>query len=135
MGPVLNITSPAAFAVVGSGVVMGSLADGIHRVTVTGVDDYGNQTSELVDFTVDATGPLLVVSAPVAGGSYVSPKNAFFTATEAATFYCAIDAGPTFICTSPYAMSLSAGTHQLRVYATDQLGNTGSTVSRTFTIL
>jgi hypothetical protein len=164
-GPVLNITNPTGSSAVGpvftltftssdatavhtctldgsvtacstgAGVAMGPLADGFHQVTVTGVDDYGNQSSELVNFIVDATGPLLAVSEPVASGSYASPKNAIFNSTEAATFYCEIDAGPTVICTSPYAMSLSAGAHQFRVYGVDQFGNTGATVSVNFTIL
>ncbi len=52
-----------------SGDNLDALSDGAHTVTVSGADQWGNETTASSTFTVDTTGPAIAISKPANGSS------------------------------------------------------------------
>jgi len=109
-----------------------SLADGAHTIDVRATDRAGLQRTVSVSFTLDATGPLLSITAP-ATGAYLSTGAVLvtWTASDVGTGLAMIEvrvdggtwavlAGTATTYTTP---ALTDGAHTVDVRATDNAGN------------
>jgi DNA-directed RNA polymerase specialized sigma24 family protein len=109
-------TSPQSFA---------NLTEATHRFAVKARDRAGNVdgTPAVVRWAVDRTPP----DTSIRGGGGVTGRTASFTlaATESGVgFSCSLDDAGFTACSSSLVLSgLGAGTHTLRVLATDEAGN------------
>ncbi|MDX6726126.1 MAG: large repetitive protein, partial [Baekduia sp.] len=129
----------AAFAPCTSPVSPGGLVDGAHTVRVRATDAAGNTDASPASFTwtVDATAPDTSITSGPSGVTSAPTASFDFDAGEAgASYECRLDAGAWAACTSPQAYgSLSDGSHDFDVRATDALGNVEPTpASRTWTV-
>lgn len=111
--------------------------DGARTLTALAVDASGNQaTSAAATVTVDNTAPdTTIVAGPT--DTVTSATATFeFTATEAATFECALDAGAYAACSSPMTYDeLAEGEHTFAVRAIDAAGTVDATpATATWTI-
>jgi hypothetical protein len=119
-----------------------SLADGPHTLSVRATDPAHNtdQTPATRSFSVDATGPVVTLTAGPAAGSVSSRNVATFEFTSddpAATLECAADGGAFGACSSAASDTigpLGDGVHTFQVRGTDQLGNVGAAAARSFTV-
>lgn len=107
-----------------------SLAQGLHKFSVTAADSLGNVNTVPATFqwTVDLTAPLATIINIVPAGAInnTSAKEFTFIANEAAYFQCSVDASAFSTCVSPVAVNgLSDGTHWFEVRAIDLAGNQG----------
>jgi hypothetical protein len=112
-----------------------SVADGPHTFTVTATDQAGNSaTSATWSWTVDATKPSTTITSYPPNPSTQDTATFTFTASESnVTFTCQLDANAAATCTSPITYTgITAVQHTFKVYATDQAGNVGTTVSYTW---
>ncbi|HEX5928596.1 MAG TPA: S8 family serine peptidase [Solirubrobacterales bacterium] len=99
------------------------LPDGPHVFEVEGVDVAGAASFA---FTVDTTAPAIAIGQQPAPISTTTKPTFGFTVGEPASVSCAIDAAVAQPCRSPHApaQSLADGSHQFKLTATDQVGNT-----------
>jgi hypothetical protein len=114
-------------------ITLEALTDGEHTFEVRTYDFAGHvdATPAKRVFVVDTVGPEVTVSSLRAGDDGV--LTAVFSAEGAVR--CAVDSTELEACTSPFTRGgLSAGTHVLRLQATDDLGNAGPVVERTFVV-
>ena len=103
--------------------------DGSHTIQFHATDNAGNvEAVKTKTFTVDATGPTIVITAPAVGAVYLLNASATssFNCTDAVSGIAACN-GPSTINTS------SVGSHSFVVTATDRAGNT-STLTRTYAV-
>jgi hypothetical protein len=132
------------------------LPDGTYTTTITQTDSSGNASSASpATFTVDTAAPALTLTTPAAGGQ-AAPTAAFAgvggTAPgDGAVVTVTVHAGDTtggalvqtipvtrdpangsYSATSPFA--LAAGTYTVVATQADDVGNSGSTTARTFTV-
>ena len=120
-----------------------TVLDGTHTFKVQAKDAAGNVSAVVQrSWTVDATGPIVVISSPALGASYVrsADVDAGFTCTDAPrpapTCTGAITAGPTGlgpISNGGHLPTGTAGTYTLTVTSTDTAGNT-TVATRTYTV-
>ncbi|MDW5562250.1 MAG: carboxypeptidase regulatory-like domain-containing protein [Methanomassiliicoccus sp.] len=108
------------------------LADGEHNVTLKAEDYAGNWNSTYVEFEIDATAPVVTITAPVDGVHTVAREATVeWTAYEAGsgldrTEY-SVDGGA-FIVTTDLSLELTDladGEHTVTVRAVDMAGNVG----------
>jgi len=131
-----SLDGQANITVIGNTTLLG-LSDGIQTITVYGTDIAGNTgSSDIVYFTVDT------VSVSI---DLLSPENKTYT-TDSVSLSFAVDEETSWIGYSLDGQAnntitgdttltgLSDGTHSLVVYASDMLGNTGSSDTVYFTI-
>ncbi|HEY3451114.1 MAG TPA: YCF48-related protein [Myxococcales bacterium] len=107
--------------------VYGDEGDGEQPIHVRAVDLAGNVGEADGFFTVDTTAPK--VSFTRVPGTLTNQANGSieFSADEPATFTCEVDQAGGQPCTSPLSYSgLAEGQHQIKVSATDDVGNQGS---------
>jgi predicted outer membrane repeat protein len=109
-----------------SGQAYAGLADGRHTFSVRATDSAGNPEAESASYgwTVDTVAPDTTIgSAPEDPTN--SPAASFaFSAGEAASFECKLDAGEWAACASGQAYAgLANGRHTFSVRATDRAGN------------
>jgi hypothetical protein len=125
--PFAPCTSP--FAVAG-------LGQGEHTFAVRAIDLAGHvdPTPATRTWTVDTIPPDVTISAGPANGSASGPRVSFVFAASDGTLTCSLDGRPFTACASPAAFSLPAGTHELRIRATDLAGNTETAV-RAWTVV
>ncbi|MHC1625390.1 MAG: CARDB domain-containing protein, partial [Methermicoccaceae archaeon] len=107
------------------------IADGNHTITVYARDRAGNTASEMVNFTSDATPPVITIISPTAT-TYNTP-NIVLNATFNEPVYVRYDFDGV---TSPWSLSLvnelnrsfiaGVGSHTITVYARDEVGNSAS---------
>jgi Bacterial Ig-like domain (group 3) len=110
------------------------LADGEHTVTVKATDGVGNTSQDRHTWTVDATAPIVAITAAPPALTNSRSAGFSFTATEQATFQCKLDASAFVSCTSAKSYSdLGDGTHTFTVKATDAASNSAET-SHTWTV-
>ena len=101
------------------------LADGSHTFSVAARDGAGNQdaTPPSRTFTVETRPP----DTTIAGPSLTNQTRPAFalSATEAATFECALDGAPPAVCAADYTPTTpqADGPHVLRAWAIDGAGN------------
>ena len=112
-----------------------NLADGPHSFTVRATDAAQNTADAIRAWAVDATPPTVQITGDKPGDPTNSTSATFtFTASEASTFVCKLDAGVSAACTSPKGYSsLADGQHTFTLQATDAAGNTNQ-VSYTWTV-
>jgi outer membrane protein assembly factor BamB len=116
-------SSPASFT---------GLADGSHTVTVTVADGSGDTAAASVQFTVDATPPVVAIATPAPGAVTGSAVSVAFSAGDGTgsgvvATSCSLDGAAPASCTSGQAYSgLVPGLHAVTVLATDAAGNVGS---------
>jgi RNA polymerase sigma factor (sigma-70 family) len=74
----------------------------------------------------DTTAPTVTISSGPPATTTSTSATFVFSASEAATFACALDGAPATACASPASYSnLAIGSHSFAVQATDAAGNTG----------
>jgi hypothetical protein len=104
------------------------LADGSHTFTVSATDAAGNSGQASYNWTIDTVGPAVTIATKPDNPSNVKSPTFGFSASESATFTCALDAGAFTPCTSPKSYSaLADGVHTFTARATDAAGNSGTT--------
>lgn len=131
------VDSGAASACVSPFTVPVALADGAHRITVTGTHNGNPSLSPgVAAFTVDTTAPAAsVTSGPGEGALQAANTETLgFTSNEPSTFQCRLDAAAVADCTSPVTLRrLTPGLHTFQVRAVDRAGNIGTPASRSWT--
>jgi hypothetical protein len=108
---------------------MSGLTEGAHSASIYAVDLAGNQgTAVSYSWTVDLTPPTTTISSETPNWSPTANTSITvnFTASEPASFACALDNGTFTGCNGTWTVSgLADGTHTISVKATDLAGNTG----------
>ena len=114
----------SAFAPCSSPHLVTNLAEGPHRFAIRAIDRAGNveAPARTHAFTIDRTAPVTTLEGPEdTSGSRASFT---FTATETASFECALDDAAYAPCSSPHVVTeLAEGQHELAVRAIDPAGN------------
>src|SRR6478609_5358675 len=124
----------ATFAACTSPTTLVSTPDGSHTYTVRGTDTAGNTGQASYTWTIDTVAPTVTLGTKPPNPSNDATPTFGFSAGEAGTFQCQIDAGAFAPCTSPTTLgSTASGRHTFTVKATDAAGNTGQ-ASYTWTI-
>jgi hypothetical protein len=102
-----------------------SVSEGAHTFTVAAVDQAGNvdPTPASASFRLDQTPPQTTITAHPAAQSNVRAPSFEFSASDDATFACALDGAPASACQSPVSVSVGEGSHTFSVVATDLAGN------------
>ncbi|MHA2620939.1 MAG: S8 family serine peptidase [bacterium JZ-2024 1] len=124
-------TSPTALS---------NLVDGNHQFRVRAKDAFGNTDPVPAEVTwqVDATPPLVTITAGPGDGSFVPFANVtfeFVSSENPTNTECFFDTGTWSPCTSPRPYSLlGEGPHQFAVRGTDLAGNLSNTEIRIFTV-
>ena len=119
-----------AFAGCTSPLTYNGLAEGAHSFAVRATDLAGNtdQTPATHDWTIDVTPPETALDCAPADPTSADYAKFCFSANEAATFECALDAGDFSTCVSPVDYSsLTEGAHTFEVRAIDAAGNVDAT--------
>ncbi len=119
-----------------SGDTLDSLADGAHTVTVSGADQWGNETTVSSAFMVDTTGPAIAITKPASGSSVATatPELDYTTGDAvAASVVVKVDGTVVTTASGDELDSLADGAHTVTVSGADQWGNP-STASATFTV-
>lgn len=115
-----------------------ALADGSHTFRVRALNLAGtpDPTPVVVNFTVDTVAPDTAIGSGPSGLTADSSPEFGFSAAEAGSFECRLDAGAFAACTSPHTLSgLADGAHTFEVRATDAAGNVDATpASRSFEV-
>jgi len=127
----------ASFAACTSPFAAAQLAQGAHTFAVRATDAAGHvdPTPATRAWMVDTVPPGVAITSGPANGSTTGPKVKFtFEAGEAgATLACSLDGAAFAACASPASFTLQAGSHELRVRASDAAGNT-ATETRAWTV-
>jgi hypothetical protein len=120
-------TSPAEY---------NALGDGTHTVAVQATDQAGNTSAAAsYTWTIDTTPPVVSIDTHPADPTNATTANFSFSANETATFQCQLDNGGYTPCASPIQYSsLSPGGHAFSVQATDQAGNTSTSIAYSWAI-
>lgn len=119
---------------------LSGVSEGSHTYTAKATDAAGNTSAASSSRTVivDTTAPTTTITSGPASGSTVNSSSASFSFSSNETgssFQCSVDGGAYTTCSSPQNYTnLSDGSHTFSVKATDAAGNTGSPVSRTWTV-
>jgi hypothetical protein len=128
----------AAFASCTSPTFYSALAPGTHTFKVRATDSLGNTdaTPAAYNWTVvDTTPPETTITSGPSGTTNATSASFAFSASEAATFQCALDGGAYVGCTSPTVYTVGSGTHTVAVRATDTSGNVDATpAQRSWTV-
>ncbi|GAA2023531.1 hypothetical protein GCM10009719_38080 [Nocardioides kribbensis] len=88
------------------------------------------------DEPADTTAPVVTISSgPTDGASVESAPTFTFTSADddVAGYECSVDGAAFAACTSPVTLTTEPGAHTFAVRATDESGNTGTAVTRSFT--
>jgi hypothetical protein len=86
------------------------------------------KTANFLLATTDTTAPDTTITSGPAANTTDHDADFAFTATEAASYECSVDAGPYAPCTSPEGYAgLDVGAHTFAVRATDNAGNVDAT--------
>lgn len=88
------------------------------------------------DEPADTTAPVVTISSgPAEGASVESAPTFTFTSADddVAGYECSVDGAAFAACTSPVTLGTEPGAHTFAVRATDESGNTGTAVTRSFT--
>jgi hypothetical protein len=103
-----------------------NISSGAHSFQVRATDEIGNTDPNPPNYlwTIDATPPDTMLNARPRARTSATSATFAFTATEAATFECSLDAGAFATCTPPKRYSrLRRGRHIFLVRAIDPAGN------------
>jgi hypothetical protein len=107
------------------------LADGAHTESIYAKNTAGQGPAATWNWTVDTTAPKVTVTGTPPNPSTSGTATFTFTASEPnVTFTCQLDSNAAATCTSPITYTnIVIGWHTWKVYATDQAGNVGTTVT------
>ncbi len=125
----LVFLGPASFTVSGQVPVNGA-TPGTHTIFVRAADIYGRTHTSSTTFSVDGTGPVITVPAPISAPA-TSPSGA--TVTYSATATDAVDGTVAVTCTPPSGSLFPLGSTTVSCTATDNVGNR-STASFAITV-
>jgi glutaredoxin-related protein len=112
-----------------------SISNGVHRLNVTATDAHGGQGQAEVTFTVAHTGPVVSILTPTAEGEIITNSTVTLQITSqwpTAKVQAWVDGDLLgTISAEPWAFpldisTLTEGTHQLKVSATDSHGEVGN---------
>jgi hypothetical protein len=144
---VFSIDDPSAAAhcsidgapatVCSSPLTLGNLVQGAHTVAIYASDAAGNSgPSQHSSFTIDDIAPVVTfVSTPPASSASRNATVGFTANDSGAALWCVLDSGAAQQCATSVTYSgLANGNHTVSVYAVDQAGNRGATVSTTFAV-
>ena len=121
-------------------ITLNNVSAGSHTYTAKATDAAGNTSALSTGRTVivDTTAPTATITSGPASGSTVNSASASFGFSSnetGSTFECSLDGAAYTTCSSPQNYTnLSDGSHTFSVKATDAVGNTGTPVSRTWTV-
>jgi hypothetical protein len=112
-----------------------SLAQGPHGFQVRAIDAAGHMdaTPATRTWTVDTIAPDVTITSGPGEGETSGPRVAFTFTSSDGVVTCSLDSAAFTACASPLELSLPAGSHELRVRASDGAGNV-STATRTWTV-
>ena len=112
------------------------LADGPHSLAVKQTDDVGNtSTASTASWTVDTFAAPPVLSGAPPARTNATSASISFTGEAAATFACSTDGGTYTTCSSPKTLNgLADGAHSLAVKQTDDVGNTSTASTASWTV-
>ncbi len=134
-------TDSGSFATCTSPHSINALSTGAHTVQIRVVDSADNTSAaQTFTWTIDQIGPTTTISSGPASIVNTSTASVAFTATDSgggtvASYECSLNSATYAACTSPHGLTgLTAGSHVLSIRAIDSVGNTGSVVSRSWTI-
>jgi hypothetical protein len=117
-----------------------NLTEGVHTFRVRAKDGPVTDPSTLVrTWRVDSVAPTATLdkdTGPGAGALQAVNTETFnFTADEASTFQCRLDAADFAGCAAPFTLDhLKAGQHRFEVRAVDQAGNIGTAAGRNWSV-
>jgi hypothetical protein len=118
--------------------VFGSLGEGLHALTVWGLDAAMNRARPVsYRWAVDTIPPgLLLTGLPEDGAVTPDPTASFdIWKSEPGVTYCSLDGAEFAPCATPVVyLGLSAGPHSFEVYVQDRAGNVSITASRNWTV-
>jgi hypothetical protein len=121
----------------GSPFTASGLTDGPHTFRVRATDRAGKQSSTASRaWVIDGIIDLSITAGPAPGSAIndTTPRFAFSSPDEGASFQCGIEGDPFVACTSPFtAATLTDGDHRFTVRATDTAQNV-AVASRDFTV-
>lgn len=108
--------------------VAGPLSEGIHTFSVHASDALGNESSDVLAFTIDTVRPRIDVTSGPSGPTNIRAPTFGFTAEAGADVECSIDRGtPDYgdcsTASTHTAGALTDGSYTFRVQATDAAGN------------
>jgi hypothetical protein len=111
------------------------LAQGPHTFTVRAIDPAGHAdpSPAVREWSVDTVPPDVMISGGPASGGTSGPRVTFTFSAGDGAIVCSLDGGAFAACASPAAFNLPAGSHELRVRATDGAGNS-ATETRGWTV-
>ena len=116
-----------------AGESLAELADGVHDVSVSATDPAGNEGSDSVSFTIDATAPTLTASPT--GGTFEEAQSVRLEASEPATIRYTLDGSTPDNASAAYADPIAiAETTTLKAVATDAAGNRSGVLIEVYTI-
>jgi CSLREA domain-containing protein len=131
----------AAFAACSSPKAYSTLALGQHEFRIRATDTWGNTDGSPASWTwtveADTTAPETTIDGgPTGSSSSTSATFTFSSSESGSTFQCSLDGAAFGSCTSPRQYTgLGVGSHEFRVRATDDAGNTDeSPAVRTWTV-
>src|SRR6185369_5486415 len=108
------------FAACTSPTTLASTPDGSHTYTVRATDTAGNTGQASYTWTIDTVAPTVTLGTKPPNPSNDPTPTFGFSAGEASTFQCELDAGAFAPCTSPTTLaSTPDGSHTYTVRATD----------------
>ncbi len=111
-----------------------NLANGPHSFTAEATDAAGNVGMTSYSWTIDAAAPNVTITPGAPNPNNDTSPTFAFTASEASTFRCKLDAAAFAACTSPQSYTaVAGGSHTFVVEATDAAANVG-TASYSWTI-
>ncbi len=120
----------APFAACTSPFTVTALTQGTHTFAVKASDSAGHEdpTPATRTWTVDTIAPQIEFTGGPATGSTSGPRVTFAFSVSDGVVACSMDGGAFAACTSPYAMNVPAGAHELQIRATDDAGNVAMAV-------
>jgi hypothetical protein len=116
------------------------LTDGKHTFRVRATDGPVNDPSTLVrTWVIDTVAPTTTLSKDSGPGEgalqAINTETFDFSASEASTFQCRLDAADFADCAAPFKLEhLKAGQHRFEVRAIDKAGNVGAAVARNWSV-
>ncbi|MCK9417800.1 MAG: hypothetical protein M0R70_00295 [Nitrospirae bacterium] len=105
-----------------SGSSLGPLSDGAHTVRVEAVDAAGNIGSAQVTLTIDTTPPAVTIASPVAGTTNLNTLPFIYTVSDG-DVVVKVDGSVVNMASGSTLDNLANGSHNVRVEATDAVGN------------
>lgn len=116
-------------------VLLSALSDGSHTFEVTATDASLNAGSDSITWTVDATGPVVVITSPADAEVTLDSGNITYTVGDSTSLTCTLDSVLVACTGTSYPFSgLLDGSHTFTIFGEDSLGNEGALDSVTWEV-